>query len=726
MPAGNLETPIKQLIAEIQTLSRAIAGMGGMKEAKDLSTKIAEAMQEQYDNIRQQVNASEGTKNIGDELKKVADSVLDQELKKQDINKDLLKNMKEVLEKSKGLPSTYAALEKGMEKIERDIQVWDITMSKAQKEALKLAKTDIASMMKKMESLGFFGKIGKVVASTFVGAESSARREKVEMGVAAKMHPDMDFGVKGGALEGAIAGLGKFAAIGAIILPIVKALFDNLMKIAGISATLVKNTGFTERNIAKLEKGVIESSVELKYFGVELEQIQESASALAGEFKNVWQVSKESVETVTALSKMTGISATNMARLYRILAVNWRMTDTSIKSFSETLRNKATVYGLSFSGIMQDISANAENLTMWFQGSVDALQKAAIRAAQLQSSLSTQVTMAEKFSHWADAIQNSFMLSAITGRQFNASLLYMNAALGNSQAVVDEIMNGLAASSDTWMKIVPMAKAVSQTLGVPFEELRTMMENKTIEKMLAAVGIGGEQLAHGIKAVRQMAGPKGDVYSVGKSLSGNLTELNKRIAESQKLEKELQAGKESELAKTGQEFAKAIGLAEIMSPQEKILQTIGGIANEILTTLSSVIAPALQPLASFFQSTGLSQSIGSAKGGVPGWMKTAAFLGLGPIALLANQFDKKAMGGMTQGPTIAGEAGTEAVLPFSGPGKKSFTEPFLASTAIEPLVREIKEAIAGLTRVPIQVKVYLDSAVLAEKLDKYEYSQALR
>lgn len=749
MPAQeNLDASIiKELTAEIQNLTRAIGGLGGIKEADDLSSQIADMMQEQYETLKKQADEQGKTLDIYAIMKDAAQKAVKQEKEIGNISNEMLQEMESALKAAKGQKGFYGKLDPIQKKIIKALGSQFLLLDEQKRNALKIAKTDITGMLRKLETMGFMGKIAKYVGTAFVGEEGSKKRKGVEEQLAAKMHPDLFPGTKTGGMADLISGFSKFAAIASIIYTVLKAIFDNLMKIAEVPAKLVKTTGFTADNIEKMAGSVIKSSVELKYFGIEMDQIYEAAGSLAKEFKNVDQTSGAARDTVTIMSKMTGIASDQLARVYRIMAVNWRMADKSIRSFTLKLRDEAKIYGLSFNGIMQDIAANAENLSMYFHGSVEALKQAAVRAAQMQTSLSTQVTMTQKFSHWADAIQNSFMLSAITGKQFAASSLYIKAAMGDTKGVVDEILSGLTSSAETWQKIVPMAQQVSETLGVPFEEIRTMMENKTIEKMLSGLGISAQQMGHAVKAVREIATKKydGNVRKATENLGSNMSELTEIMSKSMQKEKDLAAARDETAINQAEIFAAKLGLPEIMSPQEKILSTIGGIANEILTTLTNVIAPALEPLANIFQKIGLSQSGGTAKQGeVPGWQKALGFLALGPVALVAEKMkhgaddtmskgfkkptlETKQMGGTTTTPSIVSEFGQkETVLPHSGPGKGAFTEPFLAANVIEPFAREIKEAIMSMTRIPLEVKVYLDSEVLAEKIEHYTYQQSTR
>lgn len=474
-------------------------------------------------------------------------------------------------------------------KLEKNIRVLNKGFKILREETLKETKTIVKHRVESTKKIG--GKYFGAFMEQFVyGAEGTKKRENMERGLAAEKQPKLFPGegpsgfakILGSTFSKIESTFTKIAPFLTILGGIFAKLLELFNELQGIAPDLVKNTGASLMNISGMAGQILLIGPELKGVGMSMEQAAKTAGSLAEHFRNLSLFSIASVETITYLSERTGIAADNMARFYKVLNMTSGISEKTFRKL--TVRLKATVdtLKLSFSGVMKEVVANAEELHTWFKGSYEYLTRAVIRAQMLGISLGDQTKMAEGFSTWADAVDRTFKISTMTGKSLNAASLYVDAALGGAegmQRVTKTIVKNLADTQSRWKDSLPLVRELSKALGVSANEMMTMVENSRIETLTGITD------PIGIAALREIAK---DLGKTPQEIAESYKDYKKEISNK---EKELKL-QEASLKKTyggmidsGKEFAEAIGVKEQMTLTEQILATIAALVQKIFLVL---------------------------------------------------------------------------------------------------------------------------------------------
>lgn len=691
--AANIDDEIKRKFEKVAT---DIAGY--FKLPLTVSQQLVSVMSEKLEELAGELDE---TADITETLRKVIKRAAE------DIEKNAPnKSLKSLVKSIDKIDLNFKEFEKKLSREERMMlsnmqSVSRYFIESLRGRAIGDVRKNIVEVLRKMDSMGIIGKAMGFAARAIFGAQASAKRGRVEQGVAALAHPSLFPGQAGTMLSG----LSKFAPILLKLAPIISSLglilvqfLAHLKQVQAIGADLVKSTGASAINLQSLKNSTFEAAKFLTFFDIQLSDIIKSTGALVKDFKNVDLATQDASNTISILAKRTGISEDNLARLYKTLNLNWKKTDKDIRNFTYELKNRAIVYGLSFNDVMDDIVSNSENLTLYFSGSVEKLRDAVLYSHKMGSNLSVLTQTTRKFSRWADAIQSSFMLSVIFQKNFNAASLYTKGVFGDVKGLTEEILSNANASYYSFQRMaIPLKEEVAQALGMSVEQFTTLLENKALRNILEGKGITGEKLEMSVRAARKIAKEQkiGTIQAAEKVTINELDRVAKSISMT---EQHYKLGNKL-ISDSAMDFAEAVGVLETMDPYTKLSASLGGILFNIFSVLSGPIASAVETIADVV-TLGL-RNVG--KDNVGSLFAPAGAMGLAAKFIGYNI-----------------EPETSPMKPMSVFKSSNIPKMISPRNEITNSIGELKTFLENENKKPLNVRVYLDGETLAEKLEKYQ------
>lgn len=568
----------------------------------------------------------------------------------------------------------------------------------------------------KKEKIGeAYDKVANVF-SKFSGPFSGAtdkffetRKEKTVGNIASKS--------ESGILSKALDSFAKFPVLFAGVAAGIGFLISRLTKLIGadlnISSDIVKSTGLRALTAGKIKSEVQGAAASLKvFYGGEQEEAQkkaaEGAGALLKEFGNIKYITKESITNVISLSEKLGISAEEAAKYFLTLNQTLGLNNKEIGSFGEYLNNITAKSGQSLRDVTEDIRNNLEFTSIYgsrFAGDMlagaNSIGESAVLAKSMGSNLKSVSDFSQKFLTIEDTFSNIRDLSIITGKKYNPFEFMATARFGTG---TQQVMQQKRVMED----LVELSKK-----GQGIENDRYMIQKA------ASLITGGD-----ITNLKEMLGH----MKRGKDFEAAQKEISKQKNLDEKRKKGISS------------YATSLGILELKTPGDLVLSKILESIDKVLIPIAETISRTVFGIFDFMQNPSkVVQEYtkqGTAADKYRDFVNTLTFgmidfyggaggrRGRGGGIVSEPNITKKATGGIVSNPVIAGEAGPEAILPFTGSGKKSFTEPFLESMqnkSNQEIVAQIKELNTNIKSLlknprPIENRIYMDSRQIAKGL----------
>ncbi len=507
--------------------------------------------------------------------------------------------------------------------------------------------------------------------------------------------------------------LGKFpliiGGIAAAIGFIISRLFSLVSAEIALNSQLTKETGLRASGAAKIQGQVSGAREKLKvFYGGDTEEAQkkviEATGSLLKEFGHVSYITKERIVDIVSLSEKLGISTRESAKYFSVLTQSLGMGDEQIKSFGNSLERLTKDSGQSLADVTQDIADSSEFAAIYGSRFGNSLAKAAVTAKSIGSSLKEVGDFSQKFTTIDSAFENIRDLNILLGKKYNAFQFIATSRRGGSEQQAEQLKKILNDVNEARK----MGNDITQ-------------DSYNLQKLANIV-------------------TNGDVASLTKKL--NLMKEGKTIEQAEAaIRKEKQ--REQKRIKTLSSYAESLGITELKTPQELILAKILEAIDKFLIPVAIKIAEYtfkgmmfLSQMIDNFDikkivATGLISSGNAALGSSlfsssinenSDAFSKAFGNEIKSGGEMYEKLNKKALGGIISSPHIAGEAGPEAILPLTGPGKESFTKPFLdknsGDSEISKQLKELNNNIKALLnkKSVIENKVYMDTRMVAKSL----------
>ena len=300
-----------------------------------------------------------------------------------------------------------------------------------------------------------------------------------------------------------IGGLSKLFA-GLAVVAFFAIALAGFSKVEGAARSFRDETGLLRSQTQGLETDITNVTASTAALGASAADVANAATEFTKAFEGLEQPSAAVLENVVALEKNFGVQASTAA------AVNAQFQQLSGLS-AEAAQFQATqvvqaakLAGVAPQKVMADIADSAEETAVFFGGSVDALSKAAIKAAALGTSIKQASEVANNLLDFENSITAELEASAMLGSTINFNkareLAANNDIVGAQQAVLDSLEKSVDLNNINKFQLDSIAKAS----GMPVAELRKQLNLRqkfgTLDKqqMTAAMNLlnSGKDLAN--------------------------------------------------------------------------------------------------------------------------------------------------------------------------------------------------------------------------------------
>lgn len=256
----------------------------------------------------------------------------------------------------------------------------------------------------------------------------------------------------GQGLSGGIKGIGNMLRlINPLVLGIVAigvaayAGFKRFEELDSAAKRFREETGLLNSQTLGIRDNIKSVSTEMAGLGVSTDDVASAAIAFTNELAPTEQISKATLGSMVALNKNFGIGVQESAQLNKIFQNIGGLTQEQSQALIGQTASMAKMAGVAPDKVIKDMAENSEYAYRYFNGSPEALAKAAVQAAKLGTSIGEAGKVADGLLDFQNSITKELEASALLGTNLNLSQARYLAANGNvlgaQQAVLDQVSN---------------------------------------------------------------------------------------------------------------------------------------------------------------------------------------------------------------------------------------------------------------------------------------------
>lgn len=280
-----------------------------------------------------------------------------------------------------------------------------------------------------------------------------------------------------------------------------------------------EETGLLISQTSQLREQVRGVSVDYAEIGATAEMASSAAATFTKEFDNIRQASNETLESMIVLNRNFGVSFGTAAKTAEVFERMAGLTETQSQFLVASTVEMARQAKVAPEQVLADIAENSGVAYRFFGGSVTELQKAAVQAAKLGTSLGDAAKVAENLINFESSITSELTASAMLGTDLNLSraryLALTKDAIGSQQAVIDQVQRiGNLRELNTFQQ-----DALVEATGMEFEELVKLTDIRQ------KFGVLDEER---LTAAKQYADTQGDIRDLSRE---ELEVLTQRLKE---------------------------------------------------------------------------------------------------------------------------------------------------------------------------------------------------
>ena len=267
--------------------------------------------------------------------------------------------------------------------------------------------------------------------------------------------------------------LGPMAMIGLIVSLFSKA--KNLAKESGEyvkkldqqTADFGRSLGISGRKAAALTNEARSMGAAM---GMTSDMATQSAGAIYGALEGAEKVSSKTLNTFMKLNVFAGMSADNLASIYKLSKLTGQPAEKTAEAMASTAREsiKANKVNISMKQVMDGVSKVSATMKLNFGGSAEGLTKAFIQSKKLGLELSKVDDIASSLLNIEDSIAAEMEAELMTGKELNlekareAALNNKNGELmteiANQFGSIEEFQNMNRASQESFAKAIGMSR----------------------------------------------------------------------------------------------------------------------------------------------------------------------------------------------------------------------------------------------------------------------------
>lgn len=406
------------------------------------------------------------------------------------------------------------------------------------------------------------------------------------------------------ALKGASAGLGEslavlanpYVLIGAAILAVAAAGVVAFYKMSEAAKSFRTEIGLLNSQTGGLEKQIGRVYSQTAPLGASMDDVAKAATSFTSEFSGIETASDEVLGSMITLNKNFGVGVDEATKLNKVFQnIGGLSAEQSQMLISQTVE-MAKLANVAPKQVIQDMAESSEYAYKYFQGSPEALAKAAVQAAKLGTSIAEAGKVADGLLDFENSITAELEASAILGTNLNLSQARYLAANGKvleaQQSVIDQVAN----LGDLTRLNIYEQEALAKATGMPIADL---VNQQRIRKQFGK--LNEEELATAMQVLKT----GGDITKMGKE---DLKNKTAELAKQQEMQTAFDKSA-NQLSAIGSEFMMALMPVGkfLMDTLAVALSFLSGVWSPIAKAIGNVvnaIGKVFEPFAKIFGTTG--------------------------------------------------------------------------------------------------------------------------
>lgn len=271
-----------------------------------------------------------------------------------------------------------------------------------------------------------------------------------------------------------LGGMGKLFG-GLFLAAMFAVAFKGFSKVEAAAKSFRDETGLLRSQTQGLETDITNVTASTAGLGASAEDVAKAASAFTNAFEGLEQPSAAVLENIVALEKNFGVSSSTAAAVNAQFQQLSGLSAEAAQHQITQVTQAAKLAGVAPQKVLADIANSAEETAIFFGGSVNALSKAAVKAAALGTSIKQASEVANNLLDFENSITAELEASAMLGSTINFNkareLAAANDIVGAQQSVLDSLEKSVDLNNVNKFQLDSIAKAT----GMPVAELRKQL-----------------------------------------------------------------------------------------------------------------------------------------------------------------------------------------------------------------------------------------------------------
>jgi len=249
--------------------------------------------------------------------------------------------------------------------------------------------------------------------------------------------------------------------------------------------------GLFRDDILSSSKHVTQISRDMQLIARDLAKIGVNIGTVIGSFESlssisggIWNVNKDLVKTLSAMSVSLGVSqevSAGMLRNFGVMAGTTLEAQTNSVMFAQALSNAA---GVSFGQVAMDLGKASDSVLLLSRRGVPAIIKSAVELRRMGSSMDEAANSAETLLNFTQNIQDEMESSVLLGRSVNLQRARELAYAGDLEGSTKEILRLSKQVGFTGLDYFQKG-AFAKSVGMSANQLNNLLQtDKQIEKSL--------------------------------------------------------------------------------------------------------------------------------------------------------------------------------------------------------------------------------------------------
>lgn len=245
-----------------------------------------------------------------------------------------------------------------------------------------------------------------------------------------------------------------------------------------------KSTGLVVSQMADIERFARAINVEFQRYGVSIEGVYKSATAIFKTFQLTSSITKELTRDIALLAQNYGVAEEDSAKMFKTLLGLGKQTAVTAKNALAITANLSTLAGVAAADVFKDIANASSDVLNYVGQSPKKLILATIEARRLGTSIESIVKSAKGMVNFQDSITSEMEASVLLGRNINMQRARELAWMGKINESREEALRQIQLAGN-WDKMnVIQREKLAQAAGMEVAEVNSMFAQK---KMIAAM-----------------------------------------------------------------------------------------------------------------------------------------------------------------------------------------------------------------------------------------------